>query len=97
MDFFATHPHYLWALFGFACFPRITLWFFALITGGFWFWVGVFFIPHIMVAWWATVYYWDTNPILCVIAWFIALAGSNCDKKIVRTGRVGINKLRNRS
>ncbi len=85
MDFFATHPHYLWALFGFTCFPRITFWFFSLITGGFWFWIGVLFFPHIMVAFWATTYYWDTNPILCVIAWMIAFSGSCAEGRVVKS------------
>lgn len=89
MDFFATHTHYLWALFGFAFFPRITLWFFALITGGFWFWVGVFFIPHIMIAYWATHYYWDTNPVLCILSWFIAFGGSKSESKVIKSRRRG--------
>lgn len=76
MDYFDTHSWPILMLFGYAWFPRITLWFFSAITGGFGFWVGVFFFPHVMVAFWATVYYWDTNPILCVIAWFVALAGT---------------------
>jgi hypothetical protein len=84
MDFFATHPHYLWAIFGFAFFPRITLWFFATITGGFGFWLGVFFVPHIMIAYWATYYYFDTNPILCILAWMVALGGSSTEKKAIQ-------------
>lgn len=94
MDFFAAHPHYLWALFGFAVFPRITLWFFAATTGGFWFWIGVFFVPHIMVAFWATTYYWDTNPVLCVIAWIFALSGSSGESSAIRRRKREKKKLR---
>jgi hypothetical protein len=84
MDFFTAHPHYLWALFGFTFFPRITFWFFSLMTGGFLFWVGVLFLPRIMVAYWATYYYWDTNPILCLIAWFIAFSGTFGESSVIR-------------
>ncbi len=77
-DFF-TH-HSLLQLLGWAMFPRIMFWFFSAITGGFFFWVGVLFVPHIMVAFWATTYYWDTNPVICVIAWIIALTGESAEK-----------------
>lgn len=83
MDFISTHPHYLWALFGFACFPRITLWFFSLMTGGFLFWLGVLFVPRIMIAYWGTHYYWDTDPFLCVCSWFLALGGTKTETKVV--------------
>jgi hypothetical protein len=80
-DFF-TH-HSIWQLLGWVFFPRIMFWFFSVITGGFWFWVGVFFVPRIMVAFWATTYYWNTNPIICVIAWVVALSGEGTEKSTV--------------
>lgn len=60
--------HGFWQVMGWLFFPRLMFWFFSVITGGFWFWVGVFFTPRIMAAWWCTVYYWETNPVLCVFA-----------------------------
>ena len=58
----------LWFLF-----PRLSFIFLSAMTGGFFFWLGVLIFPRIMVAYWATFYYWDTNPILCLIAWLLAL------------------------
>ena len=79
-DFFTHHSFF--QLLGWVMFPRLMFWFFSVITGGFWFWVGVFFVPRIMVAFWATTYYWDTNPALCVIAWIIALTGESAEKSV---------------
>jgi len=79
MDFFAAHTYPYWALFGWAFFPRITFWLFSAMTGGLGFWIGVLFTPHIMVAYWATHYYWDTNPILCLLAWLNAFGGSRLE------------------
>ena len=47
-------------------------------------WIGWFFAPHLTVAILATQYYWQTDPLLCIIAWFIALAGTGGEYKIVR-------------
>lgn len=84
MDFFDAHMSPYWALFGWIFFPRITFWFFSVMTGGFGFWLGVLFAPYIMVAYWATQYYWDTNPWLCVFAWLLAFNGSSHETKAVR-------------
>lgn len=81
VNFFNNHT---WlTLVGWAMFPRIMFWFFSAITGGFWFWVGVLFVPRVMVAYWATTYYWHTNPYLCVIAWIVALGGESSEKKTI--------------
>ena len=37
-------------------------------------WFGWAFMPRLLAAILATHYYWDTNPVLCVIAWIVALA-----------------------
>jgi hypothetical protein len=74
--------HTIWQLLGWLFFPRIMFWFFSAMTGGFFFWLGVFFVPRIMVAFWATVYYWDTNPILCIFAWIYALTGEMTEKTV---------------
>ena len=46
-------------------------------------WLGWIFCPHITVAILATTYYWQTNPILCIIAWIVALAGTGGEAKVV--------------
>ena len=70
-DFFDTHG---WlTVLGYICFPRLMFWFVNTMTGGFGFWLGVLFVPRIMVAFWATTYYWNSNPWLCLGAWFVAL------------------------
>lgn len=74
--------HGIFQLLGWFFFPRLMFWFFSVITGGFWFWVGVLCIPRIMVAVWATTYYWDTNMFLCIGAWIYALTGEGTEKTI---------------
>ena len=64
-----------------AIFPRFTLLFavagpFGLLT-----WLGWLIVPHVTVAVLATARYWDTNPILCVIAWVIAFGGTGCENR----------------
>lgn len=66
-------------LLGIACFPRITLLVATSVTFGVWAWLGFFFAPHILVAIYATTFYWDSNPILCIIAWFMALGGTSTE------------------
>jgi hypothetical protein len=36
--------------------------------------LGFFLAPSLVVAMLATMVYWETNPILCVIAWVIFLS-----------------------
>lgn len=80
MDFWAHHGFLF--LFGLAVFPRITLFLFANISGlGILYWLGWLIAPHLTVAILATTFYWDTNPILVIIAWFIALGGEGAEKK----------------
>lgn len=89
MSFFDAHQWDWLVLFGLAVFPRITLLFvggpFALLH-----WLGWLFAPHLLVAILATTRYWETNPLLCVIAWFIAFAGTGGEGKLAhwRTRRV---------
>jgi len=75
--------HHSWLfLFGLAAFPRITLFLFANISGlGILYWLGWLFAPHFTVAVLATTWYWETNPILVIIAWFIAFGGESAEKK----------------
>lgn len=85
LDFFAGHAHPWLLLFGLAAFPRITL----LFVGGpfMWLqWLGWVFAPHFLVAFMATTHFWDTNPGLCVVAWFLAFAGTGGEGSIARRG-----------
>jgi len=65
-----------------ALFPRLTL-LIATVWGGFLWWVGLFLAPRLAVAIIATTMYWDTNPVLCVLAWIVALSGESTEKKTV--------------
>ncbi len=85
LEFFQAHAHPLLLLFGLAVFPRITL----LFVGGPFaalHWLGWVFAPHLLVAILATTHYWDTNPLLCVVAWFIAFAGTGGEGAGARRG-----------
>ncbi len=85
-DFFAAHAEWGWLiLVGLVVFPRITLLFvggpFGVLS-----WLGWIFCPHLLVAILATSVYWDTNPVLCVIAWFFAFAGTGGEGGFVHRG-----------
>jgi len=85
IDFWQLHG--VLFLIGIAIFPRITMLFFTSVTtvfAGPLIWVGWIFAPHITVAIVGTYLYWDTNPVLCVISWFIALSGEGTEKKVVK-------------
>lgn len=85
VSFFDAH-HLPWlVLFGLAAFPRITLLF---IGGPFgWLqWLGWAIAPHLLVAIMATTLYWQTNPVLCVVAWFVAFAGTGAEGRAAQRG-----------
>jgi len=88
MGFWEVHGHFwgLVLLFGLAVFPRITT-FFAAGPFGCLAWLGWIFVPHVLVAVIATSMYWDTNPALCVIAWFFAFAGTGGEGAAANRGR----------
>lgn len=65
-------------------FPRLTMLFAVSVSFGPLAWIGWLFAPHLTVAIFATHYYWSTNPILCIIAWFVAFAGTGGETKIVQ-------------
>lgn len=80
VGFWSAHPHPLLLLFGLGAFPRLT----TLFVGGpfgFLHWIGWLFAPHLLVAVLATARYWDTDPLLCVVAWFFAFAGTGGEGK----------------
>lgn len=61
-------------------FPRLTLLFSSVAFGGFFWWLGFFFAPRLLVAVLATLAYWQTNPVLVTMAWLIALTGETNEK-----------------
>ena len=69
--------------------PRFTLlvsiFFFNMVSGGIFWWLGFIFAPHLLVAILATSIYWDTNPVLCIISWFVALTGTGAEASIVNS------------
>ena len=78
--------HGLLFLLGCAFFPRITTLFFSAISFGFWYVLGWIFAPHFLVAIIASQLYWDTNPILVIIAWFFAVGGTSSEGATVSKG-----------
>lgn len=68
-------------------FPRLTLLFSSVATGGFIWWLGFFFFPRILVATLATVAYFHTNPVLVTLAWIVAIGGETMEKAGVGRSR----------
>ena len=81
VDFWDVHG--IFFLIGAALFPRLTMLFAVSAPFGLLAWIGWAFVPHLTVAILATMYYWDTNPVLCVIAWFFAFGGTGGEGKVV--------------
>jgi hypothetical protein len=82
MDFWQVHG--VLFLFFATFFPRLAMLFAVTVPFGFLAWFGWIFAPHLTVAILATQYYWQTNPVLCVIAWFVALVGTGGETKVVQ-------------
>ena len=86
IDYFTKHGWIF--LFSIALFPRLTLLVSGLLVGsiefgGLLWWAGFFFAPRILVASLATVSYWNTNPVLVVLSWMIALGGESSEKFMI--------------
>jgi hypothetical protein len=73
MNFFDEHG--VITLLGLAIFPRITFLVASFATGGFFWWLGWVFTPHLLVAI-LSLPYWDSNPVLVIFAWIMAIAGT---------------------
>jgi hypothetical protein len=90
MNFFAFHAHPIVLLVGLAFFPRITTALMiaigGLASGGLLWWLGWFFTPHLLVAF-LSLAYWHSNPVLVIIAWFFALAGTGGEAELGRRSR----------
>lgn len=78
-------------LLGLAFVPRITtalmLIFSGFVSGGVFWWLGWFFVPHFLVAFLATWAYWETNPGLVVGSWIWALLGTGGEASATRRKR----------
>ena len=75
-DFWEHHGWFF--LFGMSMFPRITMLIVGTVSGfGLLGLFGWLFVPHLTVAVLATNMYWQTNPILCIIAWIMAFSGTS--------------------
>jgi hypothetical protein len=80
MNFFDHHG--IIVLLGLALFPRITLLVASFATGGFFWWVGYIFTPHILVAI-LSLKYWHTNPVLVIVACLWSLVGTGGEGECV--------------
>jgi hypothetical protein len=87
IDFFKKHG--IFFLVFITLFPRLTLLFSSVATGGVLWWLGFIFCPRILVAGLATVSYFHTNPILVTMSWLVALGGETMEK-------LGLGSSRNR-
>ena len=81
MDFF---QHHGWLfLIAVTIFPRLTLLFSSVISGGVLWWLGFFLTPHLLVAF-LSLPYWDSNPALVAIAWIVAIFGTGSEGKVAK-------------
>jgi len=74
-------------------FPRLTLLFSSIATGGILWWVSWLFFPRILVAVLATFAYFQTNPILVTISWLVALGGESVEKRSLKHSRVVVRRF----
>ena len=70
-------------LLGCIIFPRLTLLFSGVVTGGFTICFSWFFMPHILVAI-LSLSYWSTNPLLVIAAWICAIIGTMIEGTLVK-------------
>lgn len=75
-------------------FPRLTLLFSSVAFGGIFWWIGFFFAPRILVAVLATLSYAQTNPILVIMSWVVAISGESSEKYAFKN-RVRVVRFRN--
>ena len=72
--------HGIWFMFFMFFFPRLTLLFSSVVSGGVLWWLGWVFAPRLLVAILATFAYWESNTILVVLTWFWAIGGESAEK-----------------
>lgn len=76
--------HGVWFLIFISCFPRLTLLFSSVASGGILWWLGWLFAPRLLVSFLATLAYWNTNPVLVLISWLITVGGETSEKHYMR-------------
>ncbi len=86
ISFFENHG--IFFLIFITLFPRLTLLFSSVASGGIIWWLSWLFVPRILVATLATFAYFQTNPILVVISWLVALGGEGFEKRSLRHTRI---------
>ncbi len=75
--------HGLLFLFFVTLFPRLTLLFSSVASGGILWWLGWLLTPRVLVALLATLNYWHQNTFLVVISWLVALGGESSEKVVI--------------
>lgn len=94
IDYFQKHG--IFFLICVAIFPRLTLLFSNVVSGGLLWWLSFFFYPRILVATLATLAYFKTNPALVVVSWLIAIPAEAAEKWAIRSPRFQIRTFNGR-
>jgi len=76
--------HGIFFLMGLVLIPRLTVIFFSAVTGGLLFWIAFLIFPRIVIPILAAYHYWDTNPVLVVLAFLICLSVETGEKTVVK-------------
>lgn len=90
-NFFEKHGFFF--LFFITFFPRLTLLFSSVASGGFLWWLSWLFFPRVLVATLATFAYFQTNPILVTISWLVAFGGESFEKRTLTRSRVVVRNF----
>lgn len=90
-NFFENHGFFF--LFFITFFPRLTLLFSSVATGGVLWWISWLFFPRILIATLATFAYFQTNPILVTISWLVAFGGESFEKRTITRSRVVVRNF----
>ena len=84
MDFWSVHG--VWFIVFMFLFPRLTMLFMGICFMPFahpvLFFFGWLLTPRLVIAILATSVYWDTNPVLCVLAWMNAFFVGNASNEV---------------
>jgi hypothetical protein len=76
--------HNIFFLIGLVFIPRLTVIFFSAVTGGLLFWIAFLIFPRIVIPILAAYHYWDTNPVLVILAFVICLSVETGEKTVVK-------------
>ncbi len=76
--------HGLFFLIFITLFPRLTLLFSSVASGGVFWWLGWIFAPRLLVAILATLSYWHENKFLVVISWLVCIGGESTEKTVIQ-------------